>query len=162
MCLFASPDFGAGASALLVLLIFFLVVFMLIGVAGALATRSLYRGTKWSKRVQARPDDPNRAGEYLRILLFGGFVSVLGTCLLPRPICCLYFGRDRADSSEFDVEVGMTQEEVRAKYGRPHKHYESYGGGTEWQYYTDRWGIGISFINVRFNQQGRVEWSSYH
>jgi hypothetical protein len=162
MPLFASPDFGTAAFAALVLLIGFMAVFMLIGIVGALAVRALHQRMKRPSDLRDGPDGAKPAPGCLRIILYGFAVSILGTCLLPRPIFCLYFGRDRADPNGLHVEKGMTEEEVIAKCGRPHEKYQKADGEVEWHYHTDRWGSGVHFDIIRFDREGRVGGSSTH
>jgi hypothetical protein len=161
MTLFASPDFGAGAMAAGVLLVGFLVVFFLVGVAGAVVTRAIWPVKRTADSQPGGSAGPTPAAGCLNVLLCGVVVSLLGTCLLPRPIFSLYFGRAPADPNRFRIETGMTEEEVITNYGHPHERYLS-GDGEQWNYNTDNWGCGISFISVRFDREGRVERFSHH
>jgi hypothetical protein len=162
MTLFASPDFGAGAMAAAVLLAFFLAAFLLLGMAFALVVHSCWPARKAAEGRQGHPVAASPAAGFVRILLCGVVVSVLGTCLLPRPLFSLYFGRAPADPATFRVEPGMTEEEVVARNGHPHEKDESVAGESRWNYYTDNWGCGINSIILRFDPEGRVRTVSYH
>ena len=161
MTLFASPDFGASGMYALHLLIFFLELFMLIGIAGALLIRSFRSRRKVADGQQRSQAKPSPVAEFFRILLCCAVVSVLGTYFLPRPIFSLYYGRSPADSTSFHIAPGMTEEEVVSRYGQPHAKYEE-GDGESWNYHTDNWGCGISIFNVQFDRKGRVTSCSYH
>jgi hypothetical protein len=162
MPLFASPDFGAGAMAACMLLLFFLGFFLVVGIVGALVIRSFWPQRAQGSQEQGATVHQGPLAGCFSVLLCGVVVSVLGTCLLPPVIFSLYFRRGPADPNRFSVEPGMTTEEVTAKYGQPHAKYVSEDGEEGWNYHTDRWGCGIGFIHVRFDRNGRVTGSSYH
>ncbi len=162
MSLFGSPDFGAGAMASLMFLVGFLAVFLIVGIALAMVFRHRPHRLDGIDGEQNSPGEGKRSGGSLRVLMYGSAVSLLATCLLPRPIFCLYYGRDRADVNRLWVEQGMSEEEVIAKYGRPHEKYRNGDGEEEWHYHTDTWGSGAALICVRFDRDGRVTGSSNH
>jgi hypothetical protein len=94
----------------------------------------------------------------LQIVLFGATALLMSACLLPRPICCLYYGRDRVDPNAMWVDIGTTAEEVAARFGQPHEKIQRADGKEEWHYHTDIWGSGATYIGLEFDQQGRVTW----
>jgi hypothetical protein len=138
MVIFATPDFGAGGIIFMFVLIAWAVV-LAISVGGIiLGTRLLRRGT--SKL---------------------GWMLVLASCFLP--VFCyvappylfrLEYGNYPLGSYPNNkIEEGMSQDEVVAILGPPHRRYEQ-NGNECWQYYIDS--FDIRWFGVDFGPDGRV------
>lgn len=107
------------------------------------------------------PPASSRLWSYV-LVFFLGLTSPLWCCLCCnvvesplRPISYLIHGRWPADSgSTLKIEKGMTEDEVIAVAGQPHKREPKWDGAYDWYYYHDSY--GLDFTGVSFDKQGRV------
>ena len=139
---FATPDFGAGASALAVLALIWLAV--LVGaVAGAI------RGVVLIRREAS---ESRRKGT---ILLLVSAAVPLSCCFGPSLVFRVNYGSYPLSGNPYPrIKERMSADEVRAALGNPHRREER-GDEEGWYYYQDAFQIG--WFCVDFGPDGRVK-----
>ena len=140
--MFATPDFGAGASIGAFLGCVWLVVI-------AFAILGLTFGVKLCK------SDKSKSKKYGIVLVLVSGIVPLSCCLLPSQIVRLTSGNyplGRYPNKE--IEKGMTRAEVASILGVPHEKQDSGVGEGAWYYWIDS--FGIRYFRVHFGEDGRV------
>jgi hypothetical protein len=139
---FATPDFGAGAMAMLVLLGVGLAVFgvaLLCVVRGIVLLRRAAPGSKWSG---------------LGLVAVGVLLPV---CCCSGPSVLFRVHHDTPPLTGYPsgvVQEGMSAEEVRALLGNPHQFNDRNPERVTWLYYLDA--IELNWFMVVFGPDGKV------
>ena len=147
LVVFATPDFGSGASiACLWLLVWAAVlVFVVVGIARGVAL------------LQSESHVVRRRG---LILLLGSASVPLFCCLAPPcGIRIVYGNYPLMSRPDGKVKEGMSTDEVTAALGTPHERFKE-KDGESWYYWIDS--MGINSFRVSFGPDGRVTdtWSN--
>ena len=139
--LFATPDFGAGATVSGLLCLAWAVVFVLIAL-----------GIGWGSKL-LRSESPKARMSGLLIVLVSGMVPV--SCCLgpPHAVRIVYGNYPLGSYPNGKIKEGMTKDEVAAILGSPHERFIR-ADEESWYYWLDSFGIG--YFGVRFGPEGRV------
>ena len=141
MVIFATPDFGAGASMACFAVLAWAVVLLFVA-AGVVCGARLLKSTSLIAR---------RGG--LALLLGSASVPFL-CCLGPPCLIRIEYGNYPIGSRpDGKVKEGMTSDEVVAALGTPHERHKE-DSGESWYYWLDSYGIG--WFGIRFGPDGRV------
>jgi hypothetical protein len=147
MVIFATPDFGAGASIACVWLLTWAVVLVFVS-AGVVWGAALIKSESLIVRRRGL------------ILLLGSASAPLFCCLAPPCIVRIGYGNypiyRRPDGK---IKEGMSADEVVAVLGTPHERVKE-KDGESWYYWIDS--LGIDWFRVSFGPDGRVTetWSN--
>ena len=142
MPLFATPDFGAGATIAGCAMLVYLAAF---GLALVASLRGL-----WLLTGGPSP----RARKWGIALTAAGCLIPCFCCLAPLCVVGVTTGNFQTwGYVDGKVSVGMSREDVAARLGKPHEHYAD-DDGESWYYYADS--LGVGYTCVRFGPDGRV------
>jgi hypothetical protein len=141
MRIFATPDFGASASAFAGLMCVWVIVFVFVAV-GIVWGIKLLRGTSAKNKQYG-----------ICVLLLSALVP-LCCCLGPPQVFRLNYGSYPLNTYPKGIDEGMSTDEVTAILGSPHTRYEG-SDGVSWYYWLDS--FNIHYFGVRFGPDGRVK-----
>ena len=144
--IFATPDFGAGAAAMMFICIIWMGVI-------AFAILGLTFGVKLCKS-----DKPQSKRYGLVLVLVSGIVP-LCCWLLPAQVVRMTSGNyPLGEYPNKKIEQGMTRDEVESILGNPHERMDGGVGEGSWYYWIDS--FGIRYFRVHFGPEGLVESTS--
>jgi SmpA / OmlA family len=139
--IFATPDFGAGAFAALLLLLAWAATLALVAGGAVWGARLLYSKSRIVRRGGL-------------IFLLGSLSVPLFCCLAPPCIIRIAYGNfPIGGRPQGKINEGMSSDEVAAVLGTPHERFKEQDG-ERWYYWCDSFGIG--WFCVRFGPEGRV------
>ncbi len=142
MVIFATPDFGAGATVGCFVLIAYLIAY-------ALALGGLY----WGLTLIGKKSPSVRKCGVILMVISGA--APFFCCLAPPIMVRMEYGNFPIEGDPYSkISEGMSKDEVQAILGTPHGRNEDDKGET-WHYWRDS--FGINWFGVRFNPNGRVD-----
>ncbi len=126
--LFATPDFGAGAT-----------VFGFIIIVGLVTVAITVVGILWAMALLKRG---SRTAKSCGLFLLVVSVLPVTYCLAPNILARWKYGRFLLlTDPSVSIAKGMSMEEVKAIVGDPHEHFPGYQGES-WFYYVAPFGFG--------------------
>ena len=143
---FATPDFGAGAAAALLLGCVWIFVLALAGVA------------LWIGANRAKSDRPGASATGILLIVFALGLP-LSCCFGPSLIVRYSTGNFPVGAESIrQIHEGMAADDVREALGTPHDRREDEERGDVWYYWMDAY--GLRYFRVHFDPEGRVVESS--
>lgn len=140
--LFATPDFGVGASIWGMVCLAWVVVFVLVAL-----------GIAWgTKLLRSESSKARRYG--LVLVLVSGAVPLSCWLLPPVAVRMMYGNYPLGSRPDGKIMEGMTRDEVSAARGSPHERFKT-DDEESWYYWIDPFGAG--YFGVRFGPEGRVK-----
>ncbi len=138
---FATPDFGAGATIWGMVCLAWLVVLVL-----------TVLGIAWGSRL-LRSQSPKDRKYGLFFVVVSGMVPLCCYLLPPQIVRITYGNYPLGSNPSGKISEGMTRDEVSAILGNPHELFKT-DDEESWYYWLDSFGIG--YFGVRFGPEGRV------